>query len=137
MRSPSLRWRKVVGTSAILAGMLIGFVGVMAVAQTPGGSDQANPDLLVQEAPAQALIGAPVLSADGTEVGTVSAVTVAADGHLSEVRFTTSALLGLGERTVTVAQDSFLALDGAVVIHMSAEEVGALPAQIALRGTSA
>lgn len=135
MRSPSLRWRKIVGTSAILAGMLIGFVGVMAVAQTPGSPDQI-PDAQIQ-APAQALIGAPVLSADGTEVGMVSAVTVAADGHISEVRFTTSALLGLGERTVTVRQDSFLALDGAVVLDMSAEEIGALPTQIVLRGTSA
>ena len=127
MRPKTLQQRKIVGATAILAGILIGFFGFIAAAQTPD----------VQESPAEELIGASVYSAEGTEVGTVAAVTVGQDGHINEIRFTTSSRLGLGERTVTVRQDSFIALRGAIVLDMSAEEVDALPVQTALRGTPA
>ena len=127
MRPKTLQQRKIVGATAILAGILIGFFGFIAAAQTPNG----------RESPAEALIGASVYSAEGSEVGTVAAVTVGQDGHINEIRFTTSSRLGLGERTVTVRQDSFIALQGAVVLDMSAEEVDALPVQTALRGTPA
>lgn len=113
--------------TAILAGILIGFFGLIAAAQTPNG----------RESPAQALIGASVYSAEGSEVGTVAAVTVGQDGHINEIRFTTSSRLELGERTVAVKQDSFIAMEGAVVLDLSAEEVDALPVQTALRGTTA
>jgi sporulation protein YlmC with PRC-barrel domain len=127
MRPKTVQQRKIVGAAAILAGILIGFFGFIAAAQTPDG----------QESPAEALIGVSVFAAEGTEVGTVSAVTVGQDGQISEIRFTTASRLGLGERTVTVRQDSFIALNGAVVLDLSAEEVDTLPVQTALRGTSA
>jgi sporulation protein YlmC with PRC-barrel domain len=127
MRPKTLQQRRIVGATAILAGILIGFFGFIAVAQTPDG----------RESPAEELIGASVYSAEGSEVGTVAAVTVGQDGHINEIRFTTSSRLGLGERTVTVRQDSFIALRGAIVLDLSAEEVDALPVQTALRGTPA
>ncbi len=127
MRPKTLQQRKIVGATAILAGILVGFFGFIAAAQTPNG----------RELPAEALIGASVYSAEGSEVGTVAAVTVGQDGHINEIRFTTSSRLGLGARTVAVRHDSFVALEGAVVLDLSAEEVDALPVQTALRGTAA
>lgn len=127
MRLRTVKQRKIVAAAAIFAGILIGFFGFIAVAQTPGDS----------ESPAAALIGVNVFSAEGTEVGAVAAVTVGQDGQINEIRFTTSAQLGLGERTVAVKRDSFIALNGAVVLDLSSEEIYALPVQTALRGTSA
>ncbi len=127
MRLQTVQQRKIVGAIAIFAGILIGFFGYIAVAQTPGNSDS----------PAAALIGVNVFSAEGTEVGTVAAVTVGQDGKINEIRFTTSAQLGLGERTVAVRQDGFIALNGAAVLDLYAEDIGGLPVQTALRGTAA
>ena len=127
MRPKTMQQRKILGATAILTGILIGFFGFIAVAQTPNS----------QASPAEALIGASVYSAEGSEVGTVAAVTVGQDGHINEIRFTTPSRLGLGARTVAVRQDSFVAMEGAVVLDMSAEEVDALPVQTALRGTAA
>jgi sporulation protein YlmC with PRC-barrel domain len=127
MRPKTTQHRKILGATAILAGILVGFFGFIAVAQAPNG----------QASPAEALIGASVYSTEGSDVGTVAAVTVGQDGHINEIRFTTSSRLGIGERTVAVKQDSFIALEGAVVLDMSAEEVDALPVQTALRGTPA
>jgi len=127
MHPRTLQQRRIVGVTAILAGILIGFFGFIAAAQTPNG----------RESPAQALIGASVYCAEGSEVGTVAAVTVGQDGHINEIRFTTSSRLGLGGRTVAVKQDSFIAMEGAVVLDLSADEVDALPVQTALRGTTA
>jgi hypothetical protein len=127
MRPKTMQQRKILGATSILAGILIGFFGFIAVAQTPNS----------HASPAEALIGASVYSVEGSEVGTVAAVTVAQDGHINEIRFTTPSRLGIGERTVAVRQDRFIALQGAVVLDLSAEEVDALPVQTALRGTAA
>jgi hypothetical protein len=127
MRPQTVQQRKIVGALAICAGILIGFFGFIAVAQTPPA----------EQSTAAGLIGAGVFSAEGAEVGKVSAVTVAQDGQITEIRFTTASRLGLGERTVAVRQDSFIALTGAVVLDLSAEEVDALPVQTVRRGTSA
>jgi hypothetical protein len=134
MRLKTPRRRQIFGMAVIAIGMLIGFFGFIALAQTPEG----------REDPALALIGAAAFSAEGTEVGTVSAVTVAADGQTSEIRLTTANPRGLGERVVTIGQGRFIALDGAVVLDMSAAEVDALPtekgpppAKVLPQGTSA
>jgi hypothetical protein len=127
MHPKTLQQRKIVGATAILAGVLIGFFGFIAAAQTPSG----------RETPAEALIGASVYSVEGSEVGTVAAVTVGQDGRINEIRFTTPSRLGLGARTVAVRHDSFVAMEGAVVLDLSADEVDALPVQTSLRGTAA
>jgi PRC-barrel domain len=127
MRHKSSRRRQLLGALVLMAGVLIGFFGFMALAQSPGARGD----------PAE-LIGVAAFSAEGTEVGTVSAVTVDADGHITEIRLTTSSPLGLGTRTVAVPQGSFTALDGAVVLDLSSAEVDALPAPaIVPRKTSA
>lgn len=51
---------------------------------------------------------------------------------------TTALPLGLGERTVMVERGSFVALCGAVVLELSAQEFEALlPSPTILRGTAA
>jgi PRC-barrel domain len=129
MRSKGVRARRIFGALVILVGLLIGFLGFMALAQAPDDRDTM----------AAELIGVRVFSADGAEVGTVSAVTVGADGDIAEIRLTTSSPLGLGERTVAVGRESFIILQGAVVLDMSAAEVDALPVKRPprLRGTRA
>jgi hypothetical protein len=125
MRLQAWQWRKTIGVLAIVAGIAVAMAGFMAAAQTPQ-TDQSY---------AAALIGSKVFSAEGFEVGAVSAVSIGADGQISEIRFTTSALMGLGERTVVVQQGSFIALEGAIVLELSAEEVDALPVQTVRRGS--
>ena len=110
--------RRAVGSLAVIAGLVIGFCGFLALAD-PGYSER-----LVEPA---ALIGIAVYSADGQEVGTISAVTVEPNGDIGEIRLTTSSPLGLGERTVAITQGGFIVLDGAVVLDLSAAEINALP----------
>ena len=62
-----------------------------------------------------ALIGVGVFSAEGSEVGTVSAVTRWQRRPHQRDQTDHGSRLGLGERTVAVRQDSFIALEGAVV----------------------
>ena len=128
MRLKGFQARRIFGALVIVGGLLVGFFGFMALAQTPG--NRAPPS-------AADLIGVSVFSPDGTPVGTVSAVSVGADQQISEIRLTTASPLGLGERTVAIRQESFIVLDGAVVIDLSAAEVDALPTQTVLRGSPA
>lgn len=127
MRPKGFQARRIFGAVVIVAGLLVGFFGFMAFAQTPGSREPSAADL----------IGVSVFSAEGMPVGTVSAVSVGADNQISEIRLTTGSPLGLGERTVTVRQESFIVLDGAVVVDLSAAEVDALPTQMVLRGSPA
>ena len=74
------------------------------------------------------LIGITAFSLEGAEVGTVSAVTVGADGEITEIRLTPSPLLSRGQgRIVAVPSGLFVALDGAVVLDLTAAEVDSLP----------
>jgi hypothetical protein len=127
MRLKGFQARRIFGALVIVAGLLVGFFGFMALAQTPANRAPSAADL----------IGVAVFSPDGTPVGTVSAVSVGADDQISEIRLTTASPLGLGERTVAIRQESFIVLDGAVVIDLSAAEVDALPTQTVLRGSPA
>jgi hypothetical protein len=107
------------GGVAVAAGALCGALGLMALAQT---SMEAE------------LVGASVYAAGGIEVGEVSAVTVGEDGQIAEIRVTTAYPLGLGQRTVALRRGSFMALRGAVVLDMSAQEFQSLPGTAALPG---
>ncbi len=127
MRPIALGRQSAIGAIAIVAGLLCGFLGLVALAQTPvePGSEAAE------------LIGGVVFSAEGIEVGEVSAVTVGQDGQIAEIRMTTARPLGLGQRIVVIGRGKFMALRGAVVLDLSAEEVDALPSPAALKGTAA
>lgn len=117
MRQNTSWVRRALGPVAVIAGLMVGFFGFLALAQSEIG----------QSAEPAALIGIAVYSADGQEVGTISAVTVEPNGEIGEIRLTTSSPLGLGERTIAITQGGFVVLDGAVVLDLLAAEVESLP----------
>ena len=78
---------------------------------------------LTQEEIVRELIGAPVYSTDGQEVGRV------ADIALDALLMNTSRSLGFGERTVRVPGGAFIALRGAVVLDLPAQRMDVLVEQ--------
>jgi sporulation protein YlmC with PRC-barrel domain len=73
------------------------------------------------------LMGAPVFSNDGIEVGKVADIVFDEKLQPQRLRITTAAILGLGTRTLGVPSDAFIALRGAVALRVPAEAVSAFP----------
>jgi sporulation protein YlmC with PRC-barrel domain len=112
----------------------IAFPAAMPVqAQTPQ-APSAQPGGITPETVAAELVGASVFATDGTEVGEVGAVTLSADGQISELHVAVASSLGLGPRMVVLPHGTFVALRGAVVVEMTPEELGALPSPASTRG---
>ena len=90
---------------------------VVANAEEPGKVDIEAAEMVA------ALIGAPVLSKDGAEVGRVA--DIAFDGELrpKALRIVTGLPMGLGTRSLIIPKGSFIAVDGAVVLNVPAEAV--------------
>ena len=86
------------------------------------GSAQA----LTQDEIVHELIGAPVYSMDGHEVGTVANIALDADQQFETLFMKTSRSLGFGERTVEVPGSAFIALRGAVVLDLPTESIDGL-----------
>ena len=103
---------------AVCISLLVAAASV-AVAQSPGPPPRAPQ--------AQELIGGLVLSAEGAQVGEISAVTVGANGDITEIRMSMDSPLGLGQRIVVIPRGSYVVMRGAVVLDLSAAEVDALP----------
>jgi sporulation protein YlmC with PRC-barrel domain len=113
---------------------IIAFPAAMPVqAQTPQ-APSAQPGGITPETVAAELVGASVFATDGTEVGEVGAVTLSADGQISELHVAVASSLGLGPRMVVLPHGTFVALRGAVVVEMTPEELGALPSPASTRG---
>ena len=70
------------------------------------------------------VVDLPVFAADGIKIGRVFDVSMT-DGRIEQIRVSTSATLGFGERIVTVPQPAFD--DLVLVPDLSAEEIQALP----------
>jgi hypothetical protein len=73
------------------------------------------------------LVGGPVFSADGIEVGELVDLSMTNDGRVNAIRITTAAMLRLGSRVVEVPDGTFMILRGAVVLDLPAESIEALP----------
>jgi hypothetical protein len=74
------------------------------------------------------LVGMPVLSSDGAEVGAVAEVT-APEAGAARILVATDGLLGIGGKTVAL-DPSRLTLDrqaGSVVVDLTADQVASLP----------
>jgi len=99
------------------SGIILGFFGFLALAPAPSGQDSL----------AMGLIGASVYAAEGAEVGAVTAVTVGADGQITEVGVTAALPLGLGTRTVAIGRGSFTLTGAGVLLDLTADEVAGLP----------
>lgn len=81
---------------------------------------------LTQEEIVQELIGAPVYSSDGHEVGTVADIALDEDKQFRTLAMKTSRSLGFGERTVMVPGGAFIALRGSVVLDLPSASMDAL-----------
>ena len=86
----------------------------------------AQPPML-EETDAAELIGGAVQSAEGIEVGEVSAVTMNKDGEVTEIRMNMEQSLGIGERTVILPRGRYLVLRGTVVLQLPLENIRQLP----------
>jgi sporulation protein YlmC with PRC-barrel domain len=73
------------------------------------------------------LVGAPVFSTDGVEVGEVADIKFDEKLQPHSLRILTAAVLGLGTRIVEVPKDAFIALRGAVALRVPAEAMEAFP----------
>jgi hypothetical protein len=87
----------------------------------------AQPPML-EEADAAELIGGAVQSAEGIEVGEVSAAAMNKDGEVTEIRMNMEQSLGMGERTVILPRGRYLVLRGTVVLQLPLENIRQLPA---------
>jgi sporulation protein YlmC with PRC-barrel domain len=85
------------------------------------------------------VVDLPVFAADGIKIGRVFDVSMT-DGRIEQIRVSTSATLGFGERIVTVPQPAFTIKGDMVLIpDLSAEDIQALPSDASenhgVRGT--
>lgn len=74
-----------------------------------------------------ALIGKPVWTSDGKEIGIVSKVLTGADGKVEAVHVSVGSFMGLGERQVRVDASLIRLLEDRLMLTVSAEEVRMLP----------
>ena len=72
-------------------------------------------------------VGASVLAADGSKVGSVSGISRRGDGHIERIRVITASPLGLGERTVSLSHTAFSVEGSTVRLSLSAAQVNLLP----------
>ena len=72
-------------------------------------------------------VGASVLAADGSKVGSLSGISRRDDGHIERIRVITASLLGLGERTVSLPHTAFSVEGSTVRLSLSVAQVNSLP----------
>ena len=73
------------------------------------------------------LIGAPVYSADGAEIGTIADVRLDEAGRVAAVRIEAGARLGFGTRRVQLPGRSLTIVRGVAVVDIPKEAVEMLP----------
>ena len=100
---------------------------MLAVGQSAALGSSAH--ALTQEEIVQELIGAPVYSTDGQEVGTVADIALDEDKQFDALLMNTSRNLGFGERIVQVPGGAFIALRGSVVLDLPAQSMDVLVEQ--------
>jgi len=84
------------------------------------------PEAQSQERKVQ-VVDLPVFAADGIKIGRVSDVSMT-DGRIDQIRVSTGATMGFGERTITVPRPAFMIKGDMVLIpDLSAEDIQALP----------
>ena len=96
-------------------------------------SASAQPPMLEDDDAAE-LVGGAVQSAEGIEVGEVTAVTLNSNGEVAEIRMTTERSLGMGGKTIILPNGRFLVLRGTVVLQLPLENIRQLPAIEDMRG---
>jgi sporulation protein YlmC with PRC-barrel domain len=82
------------------------------------------------------LIGTPIYSSDGAEVGTITDINLDEAGRLNAVRVAAAARLGFGVRNVEIPGRAVTIVRGVAVLDVPKEAVELLPS-VGARGTTA
>jgi hypothetical protein len=98
------------------------FLALLGALVTDRSHAQAQPDI---EALTAELIGSPVFTAEGKEVGQLSDFSML-DGRVVRIRVTIGTSVGRGARNVEFRGSAFTVLRGAVVLDLSAEALDSL-----------
>jgi hypothetical protein len=81
-------------------------------------------------------VGASVLAADGTKVGSVSGISRGVDGRIERIRVMTASPLGLGERSVSIRDTAFSVEGSTVRLSLSVAQVNSLPGAMTTDGAA-
>jgi hypothetical protein len=96
---------------------LLALLGSTSAAET---ADKLNPEATDMRAE---LIGAPVFTLDGSEVGQVHEVAFDDELRPARLRVATKPVSGLGPRIIDLPSGSFTILRGAVLLHLPQDAV--------------
>ena len=101
---------------------LSGFGTLVLFVLGTSSAASAQPPTL-EDSDAAELIGRAVQSTEGIEVGKVASVTMNSEGEVTEIRITVERWLGMGEKTVILPRDSYIALRGTIVVKLPLEDI--------------
>lgn len=107
-----------------IAGFALHCIATSTFAQQPGKVDMQAAEMVAE------LIGAPVFTHEGLEVGEVADVAFDEELQPIRLRMKTSSHLGLGSRMVEITRGKFLALRGAVFIDLPVEVLETIPERL-------
>jgi|SRR5215470_7401400 len=114
--------QRVAGTLMLAIAMCVTVNMPTAIrAEAPGKIDTEAAEMTAD------MIGAPVFSTDGSEVGEVADIFFNEENEATGLKMKTAAHLGLGTRIIEVPKGAFVVLRGAVVLEMPAGAVQTLP----------
>ena len=82
------------------------------------------------------VVGASVLAADGSKVGSVSGVSRRRDGHIERIRVVTASHLGLGERHISIPDTAFFLEGSTVRLTLSVAQVNSWPGVMTTDGAA-
>ena len=84
-------------------------------------------DAVAEQPDRSRLIGSPIYSSDGAEVGIISDIRLDEGGKLSSVRIDAAARLGFGTRQVEIPGRAVTIVRGAAVLALPKEAIELLP----------
>jgi len=94
-----------------------------SAAESPSAAEKAP----TTEPSNAAMIGWPVYTFDGKNVGSVTAVNMGSDGKLTSVHADIGGFLGIGARSVKINADKFSTGQDRINLSLSEKELEALP----------
>lgn len=114
----------------VLTASVFAFTPVLAQETNPG----PIPDPFAEQLPGdpseldqRALLGLPVWSSDGQELGVVTQVLTDRNGKVEAVHADVGRFMGLGDRKVRVDASLIAVTEGRIILSISAEEMLMLP----------
>jgi hypothetical protein len=121
------RHGRTIGTFMLGACLLLLLAHALFAAYLPGPHRQRAVKAQINPAEQTLSIGAPVLTDEGTVVGTVSGISRDARGHVERIRVTETTYGGFGPRVLIIRDRFFVPREGAIQLKLSMGELDAMP----------